>query len=58
MLQPVEQPGQTLSSVLRYQTRLRIEEILRAERTDRAEIDDVARQFVVERFARKISISE
>ena len=30
---------------------LRIEEILRAGCTDRAEIDDVARQFVVERFA-------
>ena len=53
MLQPVLQPGHTLRRRLQPPDALLVEEILAAQRPDRAQIDDVARQFVVAGLARK-----
>ena len=51
MLQPVAQREQTPFGVLQVPDALLVEEVLAAERADRAEIDDVAGQLVFQRLA-------
>ena len=51
MLQPVLQSGQTLFCVLQVPDALLVEEVLAAQRADRAEVDDVAGQLVLQRLA-------
>ena len=53
MLQPVVQSAQTLCVLLQEPDALLVEEVLAAQRADRAQIDDVAGQLVVERLAGK-----
>ena len=51
--QPVEQPVQTPAMLLQEPDPLLVEEVLVAQRADRAEVDDVAGQLVVQRMAGK-----
>ncbi len=51
MLQPVLQSGQTLFWFLEEPHALLVEKVLAAQGADRAEIDDVAGQLVVDRLA-------
>ena len=53
MLQPVLQSGQTLFGILEEPDALLVKKILAAQGADRAEIDDVAGQLVVQRLARE-----
>ena len=51
MLHPVEHSGQTLFCVLQKPDALLVKELLAAQGPDRADVDDVAGQLVVDRFA-------